>query len=242
MHLLRDACGKEDPFRQIKDMQNQRMLGILPFLRKLVKKAHDPLHTAVKLAIIGNTIDIMMGNRPTDIVNSITERLKDPISERQYLQFRKRLDQCASLVYLGDNAGEIVCDRLLLETIKELRNPDIVFVVRSVPTLNDATLREARAAGIHKAATVLENGIDGPCPGTILGRCSQEVQERISEADMVISKGGGNFDALEEERGRVRDRITFMLLSKCVPYCHYFGVELHRPILAQLGPADSQDP
>ena len=234
MNLMMRATGKKDPFREIKALQNKRILKVVPFLKKLLSEAADPLQTAVKLAVLGNTIDLMMGNRPTDIENSIAEKLKEPVSERAYQEFRRRLDECRSIVYLGDNAGEIVFDRLLIEVIRELGNIDIVFVVRSVPTLNDATLSEARVAGIHEVATVIENGIDGPCPGTVLRRCSQEVRDLINRADMVISKGGGNFDALEEEKGEVRDKITFMLLSKCTPYCNFFGVNLHQPILCHL--------
>jgi uncharacterized protein with ATP-grasp and redox domains len=242
MHLMMDATGTEDPFYEIKALQNRRIMEIVPFLRYILKDAGDPLHTAVKLAILGNTIDLMMGNRPTDIENSIAERLKAPVSETAYREFRRRLYECRSLVYLGDNAGEIVFDRLLMETIRDQQDMDMVFVVRSVPPLNDATVNEARSVGIHDIATVVENGIDGPCPGTVLHRCSQEVNERIKAADMIISKGGGNFDALEEEKGEVRDKITFMLLSKCAPYCHFFGVNLHRPILAHLGQVYSGTP
>jgi uncharacterized protein with ATP-grasp and redox domains len=234
MNLMMRATGKEDPFREIKNQQNKRILKVVPFLKKVLSEAADPLHTAVKLAILGNTIDLMMGNRPTDIENSIADRLKEPVSERAYQEFRRRLDRCRSIVYLGDNAGEIVFDKLLVEVIRELGNIDILFVVRSVPTLNDAILSEAHFAGIHEVATLIENGIDGPCPGTVLRRCSQELRDLINQADMVISKGGGNFDALEEEKGEVRDKITFMLLSKCTPYCNFFGVNLHQPILCHL--------
>ena len=234
MHRIRDATHKIDPFQEVKALQNRRMMAIVPFLKDTLKAAQDPLYTAVKLAVIGNTIDLMMGNRPIDIENSIAERLKDPISDSAYREFRNRLARCRSLVYLGDNAGEIVCDRLLMETIRQTHDVDMVFVVRSVPTLNDATRREAESVGIHETATILENGIDGPCPGTILGRCSQAVRKRIGDADLIISKGGGNFDALEEEEEEIKGKITFMLLSKCTPYCNFFGVGLHQPILAHI--------
>jgi len=232
MHLMMDATGNRDPFHEIKVQQNERIMEIVPFLRNVLKESRDPIHTAVKLAIIGNTIDLMMGNRPTDIGNSIAERLGDPLPDAAYHHFRERLNRCNSLVYLGDNAGEIVFDRLLLETIREERSMEVVFVVRSVPTLNDATVDEARSVGIHEIATLVENGIDGPCPGTILHRCSEEVKERIKHADMIISKGGGNFDTLDEERkGGLDKPISFMFLSKCEPYSEYLGIELGLPIL-----------
>ena len=105
-------------------------------------------------------------------------------------------------------------------------------MVRSVPTLNDATLEEAKTVGIDKIAAVVENGIDGPLPGTILSRCSSQVNDLARRSDLVISKGGGNFDTLDEERSRLNKKISFLLLSKCEPYYARFGVKLHYPILA----------
>ena len=234
MQLIVSATGNPDPFHDLKATQNKRIMEIDPFLRQILDEASDPLHTAVKLAILGNTIDLMMGDRPTDIENSIREKLKDSIPEKAYANFIEDLEKSKSLVYLGDNAGEIVFDKLLIEAIKERYDTDVVFIVRSVPTLNDVTLNEARSVEIDEIATIVENGIDGPCPGTVLGRCSEEVKKLVERADMIVSKGGGNFDSFGEEKGDIRKKTTFMLLSKCQPYCDFFGVELHQPIIANL--------
>ena len=104
-------------------------------------------------------------------------------------------------------------------------------MVRSVPTLNDATLTEAKAVGIHKIATVIENGIDGPLPGTVLSRCSDKLNNLVNRSDLIISKGGGNFDTLDEERKHLNKKISFLLLSKCAPHHDNFGVNLYRPVL-----------
>jgi len=234
MQLIVSATGNSDPFHDLKAIQNKRIMEIDPFLRQILDEASDPLHTAVKLAILGNTIDLMMGDRPTDIENSIKEKLKTSIQEKAYSNFREDLKKSKSLVYLGDNAGEIVFDKLLIEIIQEKYDMDVVFIVRSVPTLNDATLNEARSVEIDEIATIVENGIDGPCPGTVLGRCSEEVKKLVEKADMIVSKGGGNFDSFGEEKVDIRKKTTFMLLSKCHPYCDFFGVELHQPIIANL--------
>lgn len=235
MQLMIDATGNPDPFGDLKATQNKRIMEIVPFLRQILNEASDPLHTAVKFAIFGNTIDLMMGDRPTDIENSIKERLKTPIHGKGYANFKRDLKKSRSLVYFGDNAGEIVFDKLLVEIIQKRYAIDVVFIVRSVPTLNDATLNEAQAVGIDEIATVVENDINGPLPGTILGRCSEKVKKLVQGADMIISKGGGNFDSLSEENTDIRKRTTFMLLSKCHPYCDFFGVGLHQPIIANLG-------
>ncbi len=231
---IADKTQIADPFCSLKLEQNKRILEIYPFLKKLVDEASDPLYTAVKLSILGNTIDVMVSDSRQYIENSITEKLEAPISKAMYGGFKKRLKKSRLVLIFGDNAGEIVFDRLLIETIRKMYDLDIVFVVRSEPALNDATLGEAQVAGIDKIAALFENGIEGPLPGTILKRCSKEVNDLVGRADLIISKGGGNFDTLEEEKEFLKDKITFMLLSKCDPYYKYFGVELHQPILANL--------
>ena len=107
-------------------------------------------------------------------------------------------------------------------------------MVRSVPTLNDATLKEAKSVGLDKIANVIENGIDGPLPGTLLRRCSSQVQDLVRRSDLIISKGGGNFDTLDEQRKHLNQNISFLLLSKCEPYYHHFGIKLYQPILANF--------
>ncbi len=228
------ATGAPDPFSFIKSEQNKRAMAIYPSLKKLVDAAPDPLFNAVKLAILGNSIDLMMADEGHEIENSITERLAGPLSKESYEGFKARLRTSNLLLYFADNSGEIVFDKLLIETMKKLYDPEVVFVVRNGPALNDATLKEARFVGMDKVANVVQNGIDGPLPGTILRRCSGEVREAVDKADLIISKGGGNFDTLDEERKRLKNNITFMLLSKCHPYYDYFGIELNQPILANL--------
>jgi uncharacterized protein with ATP-grasp and redox domains len=108
-----------------------------------------------------------------------------------------------------------------------------------VPTLNDATLKEAKSVGLDKIATVIENGIDGPLPGTLLSRCSGEVNDLVHWSDLIISKGGGNFDTLDEERKHLNKNISFLLLSKCEPYCNHFDMKLYQPILANSYPSQA---
>jgi uncharacterized protein with ATP-grasp and redox domains len=239
MERIVDAVDHPDPFYSLKSQQNQRIMELYPHLKNLLNEASDPLYLAVKLAILGNAIDLMMADTALEIEAAIRERLEEThIPLERFLKFKKKLDESELLLYLGDNSGEIVLDRLLIETMKEWRmkggqrnDLEIVFVVRSLPALNDATLTEAKMVGMDKIASVLENGIDGPLPGTITSRCSSEVRDLLQRADLVISKGGGNFDTLEGEKSMDMN-IAFLLLSKCIPYYHYFDTELYQPILA----------
>jgi uncharacterized protein with ATP-grasp and redox domains len=207
-------------------------MDLYPSLKQMVNEALDPLYTAVKLAILGNSLDLMVADSAFTFENSIKNRIEAPLSRKIYSAFEQQLRASNRLVYFGDNAGEIVFDKLLIETIKELHSAEIVFVVRSVPTLNDATLTEARSIGIDNIARLIENGIDGPLPGTLLNRCSSEVKQLVHRSDLIISKGGGNFDTLDEERKHLNKNISFLLLSKCEPYYRHFGVEIYQPILA----------
>jgi uncharacterized protein with ATP-grasp and redox domains len=224
--------GSSDLFRLVKSNQNKKIMDLYPVLQQMINEAVDPLYMAVKLAIIGNSIDLMVADSAETFENSIKDRVDAPLPVEIYSAFEQQLRASNRLVYFGDNAGEIVFDKLLIEAIKELYSAEIVFVVRSVPTLNDATLTEARSIGMDKIARVIENGIDGPLPGTVLARCSNEVNDLVRRSDLIISKGGGNFDTLDEEREHLQKKISFLLLSKCEPYYRHFGVEIYQPILA----------
>jgi uncharacterized protein with ATP-grasp and redox domains len=226
--------GSPDPFQLAKSNQNKKIMDLYPVLQQMVKETVDPLYTAVKLAILGNSLDLMVADSAVNFENSIKDRVEAPLAREIYSAFEQQLRASNRLVYFGDNAGEIVLDKLLIETIKELHSAEIVFVVRSVPTLNDATLTEARSIGMDKITRVVENGIDGPLPGTLLDRCSNEVNNLIDQADLIISKGGGNFDTLDEEREHLQKKISFLLLSKCEPYYRHFGVEIYQPVLANF--------
>ena len=221
-----------DPFYLEKSNQNKKIMDLYPFFEKMVNEAADPLYLAVKLSILGNSMDLMVADPSLTVERSIADKVKLPLSDENYSKFRKQLQATQHLLIFGDNAGEIVFDKLLIETIKKIYQPEITFVVRSVPTLNDATFEEAKTVGIDKIAAVIENGIDGPLPGTVLNRCSSKVNDLVRQSDLIISKGGGNFDTLDEERKRLNKNISFLLLSKCEPYYRHFGIQIYQPILA----------
>lgn len=231
MVIILQARGEDDPFREIKRRQNQMILDLAPYLETLVREDPDPLLTAVKLAILGNNIDFMVGENPPDIKRLIQEKIQAPISPEFFNRFYERLAKAKRMVYFADNAGEIVFDKLLIRILKERFDASITVVVRQRPTLNDTTLEEARAVGIDAMVPVIANGMDGPFPGTRLERCSPEVNTLVEGADLIVSKGGGNYDSLSEEREAVTRKIAYLLVSKCYPYYEEFGVPLFQPVL-----------
>ena len=231
MKKIMTAVGNNDPFSAEKEKQNQKMLALYPELQRMVKTAEHPLRTAAHLAGLGNAIDVMMTGNAADIQKIIKEPPTYPPQTNLFEILEKRITNSNRILYFGDNAGEIVLDRLFIETVKERQDTDIVFVVRSIPTLNDATLKDSEQTGMVNLVRVVENGIDGPVPGTLIHRCSMDVNDLFQKADLIISKGGGNFDTLDELPKRRKSRISYLLLSKCRPYETFFGVKQHRPIL-----------
>jgi len=231
MEKIHRAVNDPDPFASEKERQNREVMGLYPRLKSWVENSANPLYTAAKLAILGNAIDFMVPQNVADIERSIRDKLDFPLDRKEYDQFEKRLRESSLVLYFADNCGEIVLDRLFMETVKKILDIDFVLVVKSVAAMNDVTLKEARDVEMDRLATVIENGIQGPVPGTILERCSETVKEWISQADLFISKGGGNFDTLDEVKDSFPKPIVFMLLSKCHPYFKTFGVEVNRPIL-----------
>lgn len=235
MTLMTDTVGDPDPFSLLKKKQNDRMEAIYPDLKQWVQQAAVPLETAVKLAIIGNAIDFMIAGGPSDLAVFIQNRLAAPFPAKAFSQFELRLAKARSLVYFADNCGEIIADKLLIETLKAFSpRIEVFLVVRSKSALNDVTRKEALAVGIDTVADIVENGMDGPVPGTILSRCSKELNHLVNQADLIISKGGGNFDTLSEVSANLSTDITFLLLSKCVPYMQYFDVDMNDLILFNI--------
>jgi uncharacterized protein with ATP-grasp and redox domains len=145
---ITERMDDPDPFYLEKSNQNKNVMALYPFLEKMVHADSDPLYPAVKLAILGNSLDFMVADTTLTFENTIKDRINVPLSNENYSNFKQRLQSSKHIIYFGDNAGEIVFDKLFIETIKKLYKLEIVFVVRSVPTLNDATLKEAKSVGM----------------------------------------------------------------------------------------------
>ena len=215
---IQAVSGNTDPFNSEKAEQNRAVLELYPFSKDLVLKSRDPLLEAVKLSIAGNSMDATAPPREQPTEKLIESLFKLVISPEDVEELKERLGKARRLVYLGDNCGEIVFDNLLIELIRETYGPEVVFVTRTLPVLNDATFQDALAVGMDAVVRVVENGIPEPFTGTMLEKVSPEVRALIEGPDMVISKGGGNYDTLTEEE-EVRGKASFFLQAKCHVYC-----------------------
>ncbi|MGC9522159.1 MAG: damage-control phosphatase ARMT1 family protein [Anaerolineae bacterium] len=212
--LVRAIAGDGDPYRAVKDEATREALALYPRLKALIADASDSLERAVRVAIAGNIIDFGPGNS-YDLETAVAEILERPLALDDLDALRDALQAADTLLYLGDNAGETVFDRALIETL-EL---DVVYAVKGGPVLNDATLEDARAAGLEGAAELVSTGSNAP--GTILARTSDEFRRRFVEAEIIIAKGQANYETLSPGDRR----IFFLLKAKCPVIARDLGVE-----------------
>ncbi len=203
---IRHLIGK-DPFGNIKSEYNKVALSLYPSLKRVVDKSPDPLWTGTRLAIAGNVIDFGIFTS-IDIEGSINRALNSPLAVDDYTSFKEDIYNANRILYLADNAGEIVFDRLLIEVLISL-GKKVTVAVKGSPVINDATREDAHESGITDICEVTDNGSDAV--GTILPWTSPSFQKLFRESQIVISKGQGNFETLTGSE----KRIFFLFQSKC---------------------------
>ncbi|MCD4780088.1 MAG: ARMT1-like domain-containing protein [Candidatus Omnitrophica bacterium] len=222
--------GDIDFYKNIKKQSNRAAMALYPRLKEKVRTSQDRLLTAVEIAIAGNVIDYAAKNTLniekeiekifTKDFNHINKTVFD------YEAFKAELDKSKRILYLADNAGEIVFDRVFIEEIPF--DKDIILAVRDKPVINDALIEDAQECGLDKRAKVMSSGVDAP--GTVLKYCSKEFIETYKSADIIISKGQGNYEALSQER----ENIFFLFRAKCPVIARHAQVALGDIVLKSL--------
>ncbi len=204
--LIRERL-RHDPFRRIKEEYNGIALGLYPSLKDTVRQSADPLHTAARLAIAGNVIDFGVFTS-VDIGGSVSRALGTSIAVDDYRSFAAAVAGAEEILYLLDNAGEIVFDRILIEELTA-RGKRVKAVVKGSPVLNDVTMEDADQAGLTGLCEVIDNGSDGI--GTILEWTSAAFRDEYERSGCIISKGQGNFETLYGSRKQTH----FLFQAKC---------------------------
>ncbi len=225
-----EISGVTDPYEDLKEHSNQVVLAVEGELKRKILESPDPLRRALLFAIAGNIIDFGVA-QDVNILGEVEAILKSSheIVESPYFEisdFFSNLEKARSILYIGDNCGEVVFDKLFIELLRE-RFPElrIWFGVRGGPIINDVTENEARVVGLDKLCEVVSTGV--PAPGVILERSSEEFLEVFWSADMVISKGQGNFESLSE----VDREVFFLFRAKCDVVANYLGCEKNQILL-----------
>ena len=220
---IRAMTNNPDPYLMVKQKFNELMFSRIDHFRDLINTSNDPFDTAVRLAIAGNSIDfaIRANLEAKDIDVAIDQALSQPING-DINELRQTIEKASKILYLTDNSGEIVCDRLLIE---QLLPKDIVACVRGLPVINDAMLDDAQQVGLVDVVPVITNGNDGM--GTVLEQCSQEFMSVFHEADLVISKGLGNYETLIcYDASMLPQTVAFLFKAKCAFIAQFSGTQL----------------
>ncbi|MBN2019575.1 MAG: DUF89 family protein [Sedimentisphaerales bacterium] len=223
---IRELTADPDPYIEVKDKFNKIALQMYPDLRTRIEKSIDPLETAVRLAIAGNINDfgVTSNIEESHVPKTVAESLEAPLDLNALDDFRKAVTKAKNILYLGDNAGEIVFDRLLVE---QLPYQKIAFVVKNGPVINDATIDDALITGMTDVVEVIDNGSDAP--GTILDSCSEQFRDRFDNTELIIAKGQGNYETLSD----VDKDVFFLLRAKCPVAARHIGCEIGDMVLSR---------
>jgi len=212
--IISKMTGVKDPYKKIKEECTRQALSLYPEMKKLINSSEDRLMTSIKLSIAGNVIDFG-AQADFDLERDIEKILSQDFGINHYQEFCEVLDRAGKILYIADNAGETVFDRLLIEEFHK----SVIYVVRERPIINDATREDALLSGINEVAEIMSSGCDAP--GTILKFCSEDFLRVYRSSDLIISKGQGNYEGLSEE-GRP---VFFLLKVKCPVIARDIGIE-----------------
>jgi damage-control phosphatase, subfamily I len=220
--LLKEHIRSDDPYLEIRRYYNNLFLNKVNEFETAINRAGNPFEEAIKYAIIGNIIDFspIHGSNIDDIMKLFREADKQQLTIDHSANLVEDIQVGKTLLYLGDNCGEICLDKILIKKIKEY-NPqlELYFGVRGAPVVNDSVEADAYQAGMDAYAKIVSNGDDSL--GTVLSRTSEEFNRVFNKADVVIAKGQANYESLSE---RTDKNIYYLLMTKCDVIASRIGV------------------
>ena len=212
---IKKVTGNIDPYKNEKLKNIHKAMLLIPELHEIINNSENSLFTAAKLAIAGNVIDLGI-YESVNIEKEIYHSIEQSLTINDFDKFLNKLKKAKNILYIGDNSGEAVFDKMFIQQIDK----PLTFVVRGEPILNDITLIEAKLIGIHKVAKIVSSGTKAP--GNVLNDCDPEYLEMMDKADLIISKGQGNYEALSD----TNYPIFFLLKAKCSVIAREIGVEV----------------
>jgi len=222
---VNELAGANDPYAQAREDYNRIALELLPRLREEIQASMDPLEEALRVSVVGNVIDLGIKHQ-IDIEGTLEKARGEGFKIFEIEEFRSALEKAKRVLYILDNAGEIVFDMLLIEQLRKIGKM-VIAVVRGSPILNDAVLKDAKEVGLDKIAKVIDTGNN--FVGVIRERCSPVFLKALDSADLVIAKGQGNYETLEG----TRPNIFFILKAKCEAVAEQLGVQEGDLVLKQ---------
>ena len=224
--LVAEVLGERDPYKALKDQYNRLALEFYDEAKEIIASADDPLFEAIAISTIGNTIDFG-SHHDMDLIKDLKNFKPENFKINDISNLRKSLEKAnknnKQILILGDNAGEIVFDKILVETLKNLYpNVRIIYSVRAGPIINDATMEDAKSIGLTEIVKVIEAPAT---PGIELSIASDEFKEFFSKGCVMISKGQGNFESLYRVEIKNKD-VYYLLKAKCSLMERIFNVKI----------------
>ena len=229
-HKIAEMAGTGDVYKEMKDASTRQALALFPKIKEAVEKQGDPLLAALKVAAAGNIVDAGAVGLDIPIAEVVQTAIDEPFGRDDSARLAGELAAAETILLIGDNAGETVFDRLLLEIIfQQLGAKKVHYAVKSAPIINDATAEDAEAAGLDKVAAIFDLG--AALPGMVYSCTNQKFKQLFAEADVVISKGQGNF---EGRAGLAQRPVYFLLRVKCEPNARALEVTPGTQVLVRL--------
>ncbi len=218
---MADILHKEDIYDEVKALSTKKALMLLPSLQKRLEQSDDRFNTALKIAVAGNVIDLA-SEITFDLDEELEKIFHTDFAVDDTKELHRLLHKAKHVVVLGDNAGEHVFDKLFIQTLQNLF-PSVCFhyFVRGKPIINDVTLKEAQEIDFDAVCEVIDSGVD--TPGFVYARANKHSQELFDSADLVISKGMGNYECLTPSH---KSPIAFLLKVKCNVVATSLGKEV----------------
>ncbi len=216
--IVFESTGVKDPLKDKKKHANDVAMELSEKAKDILEASKDRLRQAIRIALAGNLIDFAIYNAKAD-AKVLEDALNDPLIIDDCDMLEELLGDSKTVLYICDNAGEIVFDKILIEELKR-RGLDVTACVKSGPIVNDATMEDVDYVGLKDLCEVITIG--AATIGTTLNLCSKEFLEIFESSDLIISKGMANFETLHETTDK---KMVFMLKAKCPTVGRYLGVE-----------------
>lgn len=218
---MAQIANKTDLYDEIKELSTKKAEALVPALKIKLKNSNDRLLTATKIAVAGNVIDLA-AKVEFDLEEELVKVFDTAFAHNDFEVMKNELQKAKTILVIGDNVGEHIFDYLFIETLQELYpNAEYSYMVRGNPIINDVTMKEAKEAGFDELCKLVDSGVN--TPGFTYNRANQNAQNLFDSVDVIISKGMGNYECLNESK---RGNIFFLLKVKCDVVANSLGKTL----------------
>ena len=225
-HMIMKETENNDPYKELREEGNQIAEKLIPMVKKLFKKDNS-LENFIKIAVAGNIIDFGALEENTDMESLLKKQITINPAINDTKKLETDLKNAKNILYLTDNGGEIVFDKLLIKKIKEDYDVNIILALKENPILNDALVSDAKKMNLEKYANIISIGASSV--GVVKDYISEELKEYMNSVDLIISKGMGNYEGLTEMY--LKTPVYFLLTTKCNVISREIGVPLRSPVI-----------